>query len=68
MKLKVALHNIGGELDSRVVEFRQRVADRSRPIENVGSVEEMAAQAAIEMIRETGELRPGDTIFVTELT
>lgn len=55
MSLRVSLHNLGGELDHRIV----------RQIGLSVSAEEAAAKAAIEMIQEAGELHPGDKIIVS---
>jgi len=55
MKLTITLSNIGGKLESRTVESKQR---RTLP------VEELAAETAIDIINECGELHAGDTITV----
>ena len=62
-KLKVTLRNMGGALDTRVVQEEHKIVFGKRVI---SPVEEEAASAAIGMIREAGELHPGDSIVIVE--
>jgi hypothetical protein len=61
MKLIVTFTNsVGGVLDSRTV-----IARESRT-QKLNTVEQEAADAAVEMIRSAGELHHGDKISITE--